>query len=158
MTAGGLFTSWSSVPLAVCVQNQLQTAPTTNEKHDNGFLGPASGCLCVRGAWILTPGCLSAVRGQRGTAASAAELSQAAASKVTFPAQFACTLFVLDIAGDGAKSAPDGQKAKPKLLQRRRAKSQQALLAKVLGGASRGLAFGAGHLCKTRLRLIGPPL
>ena len=27
-----------------------------------------------------------------------------------------------------------------------------------MDGASRGLAFGAGHLRKTRLRLIGPPL
>ena len=29
-----------------------------------------------------------------------------------FPAQFACALFVLDIAGDGAKSGPDGQKSR----------------------------------------------
>ena len=44
-----------------------------------------------------------------------------------FPAQFACALFVLDIASD---------KAKPKSLQRRRAKSPGALLAKVLGGVA----------------------
>ena len=31
-----------------------------------------------------------------------------------FPAQFACTFSVLDIAGDGAKSVPDGQKQKQK--------------------------------------------
>ena len=44
------------------------------------------------------------------------EAAKAPATKKThstplpFPAQFACALFVLDIAGDGAKSAPDGQK------------------------------------------------
>ena len=63
-------------------------------------------------------------------------------------------LFVLDIAGDGAKSAPDGQKP---------SQSPGGLACEGAGrscmdGASRGLAFGAGHLRKTRLRLIGPPL
>ena len=63
---------------------------------------------------------------------------------LSFPAQFACALFVLDIAGDGAKSVPDGQKQR----QTRRS----------MDGASRSLAFGAGHLRKTRLCLIRSPL
>ena len=44
MAAGGLapLRVLESRPLAVCAQNQPQTTPTTNEKHDNGFLGPAS--------------------------------------------------------------------------------------------------------------------
>ena len=75
-------------------------------------------------------------------------------------AQFACALFELDIAGDGAKSVPDGQK---QVAAKKRAKSPEGHACEGAGrscmdGASRGLAFGAGHLRKTRLRLIGPPL
>ena len=55
-------------------------------------------------------------------------------TRLLFPAQFACALFVLDIAGDGAKSLTG--KAKPESLQRRRVKSPEALLAKVLGGVA----------------------
>ena len=78
-----------------------------------------------------------------------------------FPAQFACALFVLDIADDGAKAHLTG-KAKPESLQRRRGKSPEALLAKVLGGVAwmelHAVQPVAGKLRKTRLRSIGPPL
>ena len=50
-----------------------------------------------------------------------------------FPAQFACALFVLDIAGDCAKAYLT-DKTKPKLQKTR--KSPEALLPKVLGGVA----------------------
>ena len=72
-------------------------------------------------------------------------------------------LFVLDIAGDGAKSVPDGQKPSQSCCKEDAQKSPRGLACEgavrsCKDGASRGLAFGARHLRKTRLRLIGPPL
>ena len=79
-----------------------------------------------------------------------------------FPAQFACALFVLDIAGDGAKSAPDRQ-SQARVAAKKTRKKPGGLACEGAGrscmdGASRGLACGAGKLRKTRLRSIGPPL
>ena len=45
-------------------------------------------------------------------------------------------LFVLDIAGDGAKSVPDGQKPSQSCCKEDARKAQGALLAKVLGGVA----------------------
>ena len=45
-------------------------------------------------------------------------------------------LFVLDIAGDGAKSVPDGQKPSQSCCKEDAQKAQGALLAKVLGGVA----------------------
>ena len=53
-----------------------------------------------------------------------------------FPAQFACALFVLDIAGDGAKSVPDGQKQRQSCCKEDAQKARGATLAKVLGGVA----------------------
>ena len=79
-----------------------------------------------------------------------------------FPAQFACALFVLDIAGDGAKSVPDRQ-SQAKVAAKKTRKRPGGLACEGAGrscmdGASRGLAFGAGNLRITRLRSFGPPL
>ena len=111
--------------------------------------------------------CVRACRSLGGVRRSSSQIAIRIAlthsTPLPFPAQFACALFVLDIAGDGAKSVPDGQKPRQSCCKEDAQKALGALLAKVLGrncmdGASRGLAFGAGHLRKTRLRLIGPPL
>ena len=110
--------------------------------------------------------CVRACRSLGGVRRSSSQIAIRIAlthsTPLPFPAQFACALFVLDIAGDGAKSVPDGQK------QRQSCCKEDALKARghacegagrsCMDGASRGLAFGAGHLRKTRLRLIGPPL
>ena len=53
-----------------------------------------------------------------------------------FPAQCACALFVLDIAGDGAKSVPDGQKPSQSCCKEDAQKAHKTLLAKVLGGVA----------------------
>ena len=45
-------------------------------------------------------------------------------------------MFVLDIAGDSAKSVPDGQKPSQSCCKEDAQKVQRALLAKVLGGVA----------------------
>ena len=50
--------------------------------------------------------------------------------------QFACALFVLDIADDGAKSVPDGQKQRQSCCKEDAQKARRATLAKVLGGVA----------------------
>ena len=47
---------------------------------------------------------------RRGSSQIAIRIALTHSTSLPFPAQFACPLFVLDIAGDGAKSVPDGQK------------------------------------------------
>ena len=79
-----------------------------------------------------------------------------------FPARFACASFVLDTAGDGAKSVPDRQ-SQAKVAAKKTRKKFGGLACEGAGrscmdGASRALAFGDGNLRKTRLRSIGPPL
>ena len=81
-----------------------------------------------------------------------------------FPAQFACALFALDFAGDGAKAYLTGKSQAKVAAKKTRKKPEGPCFGRegagrsCMDGASRGLAFGAGHLRKTRLRLIGPPL
>ena len=53
-----------------------------------------------------------------------------------FPAQFACALFVLDIAGNGAKSVPNGQKQRQSCCKEDAQKALGATLAKVRGGVA----------------------
>ena len=58
--------------------------------------------------------CVRACRSLGGVRRSSSQIAIRIAlthsTPLPFPAQFACALFVLDIAGDGAKSVPDGQK------------------------------------------------
>ena len=58
--------------------------------------------------------CVRACRSLGGVRRSSSQIAIRIAlthsTPLPFPAQFACALFVLDFAGDGAKSVPDGQK------------------------------------------------
>ena len=58
-------------------------------------------CPSVSESWRSTAECQIAIR-----------IALTHCTSLPFPAQFACALFVLDIAGDGAKSVPDGQKSR----------------------------------------------
>ena len=100
--------------------------------------------------------CLGGVR--RSRSQIAIRIAVTHSTPLLFSAQFACALFVLDIAGDGAKSVP-----RQSLCFKEDAQKTLGLACEGAGrgcadGASRGLAFGAGNLRKTRLRSIGPPL
>ena len=95
---------------------------------------------------------------QRRSSQIAIRIALTHSTPLPFPAQFACALFVLDIAGDGAKSVPDRQKPRQSCCKKPGGPCLRRCWGSSMDGASRGLAFGAGHFRKTRLRLVGPPL
>ena len=135
---------------------------TSGERYSTGRLPPEARNLlrlpafCVRACRSL--GGVRRTRSQNTT-----RIALTHSTPLPFPTQFACALFVRGIAGDGAKSVPDRQR-QAKVATKKTCKRPGALLAcegagrSCMDGASRGLAFGAGNLRKTRLRSIGPPL
>ena len=84
--------------------------------------------------------CVRACRSRGGVRRSSSQIAIRIAfthsTRLPFPAQFACALFVLDIAGDGAKSVPDGQKPRQSCCKEDAQKARGAFLAKVLGGVA----------------------
>ena len=73
---------------------------------------------------------------RRSSSPIAIRIALTHSTPLPFPAQFACALFVLDIAGDGAKSVPDGQKQRQSCCKEDAQKAWGATLAKVLGGVA----------------------
>ena len=73
---------------------------------------------------------------RRSSSPIAIRIALTHSTPLPFPAQFACALFVLDIAGDGAKSVPDGQKQRQSCCKEDAQKARGATLAKVLGGVA----------------------
>ena len=67
---------------------------------------------------------------RRSSSPIAIRIALTHSTPLPFPAQFACALFVLDIAGDGAKSVPDGQKQRQSCCKEDAQKARGATLAK----------------------------
>ena len=138
---------------------------TSGERYSTGRLTPQKrGIHCACQHFVSERvGVLAGVR--RSSSQIAIRIALTHSTSLPFPAQFACALFVLDIAGDGAKSVPDGQKPSQSCCKEDAQKASRPCLRRCwrscMDGASRGLAFGAGRLAQNQASLdwassVGP--